>query len=117
MSARPGSETRATIWSFNGSEAARRSDRLATEEPLEIRIVAGTQRRTLAVTMRTPGSDFELVAGFLLSEGLVAHRAAIRRLSYCVDRGMEEDQRFNVVNAELAATELPDLGSAARQFL
>ena len=117
MSARAGSETRATIWSFNGSEATRRSDHLATEEPLEIRLVAGSQRRTLAVTMRTPGSDFELVAGFLLAEGLVDDRAGIRRLSYCVDRAMDEDQRFNVVNAELVAPELPDLGSAARQFV
>jgi FdhD protein len=100
-----------------GDGVRRRSDRLATEEPLEIRLVAGADRRTLAVTMRTPGNDFELAAGFLLCEGVVKRAAELRRMSYCVDRGLDERQQFNVVNVELATAELPELPSLDRHFL
>src|SRR3979490_2047888 len=55
--------TRITV----GSPPSRREDILAVEEPLEIR-VGGT---ALAITMRTPGHDFELAAGFLVSEGVI----------------------------------------------
>ena len=49
-------------------------DLLAVEEPLEIRL----GRRSLSVTMRTPGSDFELAAGFLFSEGMIRDIAEVR---------------------------------------
>ena len=114
MSVRPGSETDARVWAFEGSGSRRRSDRLATEEPLEIRLMAAGRSRTLAVTMRTPGADFELVAGFLHAEGVVGDRTAIRRLSYCVDTELGAEQRFNVVNAELASDALPELASLDR---
>jgi len=71
-------------------------DALAIEEPLEIR-VAG---QPIAVIMRTPGNDFELVAGFLISEGLVAEPGQIRTMRYCV-REDEGAQEFNVVTADL----------------
>ncbi|MBI1757742.1 MAG: formate dehydrogenase accessory sulfurtransferase FdhD [Actinobacteria bacterium] len=99
-----------------------RRDELATEEPMEIRVSAGARSRAVAVTMRTPGADFELVAGFLHSEGV----AGVRRISYCVDSsssggaGDDSDdaddrvtrQRFNVVTAWL--DELPDLAPLER---
>lgn len=60
-----------------GQADTERLDALAVEEPLEIRIVFGSSEKrrskSLSVTMRTPGDDFELAAGFLLSEGLVTH--------------------------------------------
>lgn len=56
-----------------------RSDFVACEEPLEIR-VAG---RSVAVTMRTPGHDRELAAGFLLSEGIIRHREDIVQILHC----------------------------------
>lgn len=50
-----------------GSEPVRRPDTLAVEEPLELRVGG----HSLAVTMRTPGADFDLGAGFLVSEGVI----------------------------------------------
>jgi len=60
-------------------------DELAVEEPLEIR-VAG---EPLAVTMRTPGHDHELVAGFLLAEGLIRSRADLGGIHHCARPGAE----------------------------
>jgi len=79
----------------------RRPDRLAVEEPLEIRLETEAGPTTLAVTMRTPGHDMELVAGWLLSEGIVDGHEDIGRISYCVDAALGADQRFNVVTATL----------------
>jgi FdhD protein len=62
--------------------AEARSDMVATEEPLEIRLRwGGTQTRTVAVTMRTPGADRELAAGFLFAEGVIAGAAEIARIT------------------------------------
>jgi FdhD protein len=79
-----------------------RSDTLATEEPLEIRAQGPGQEATrVAVTMRTPGGDFELAAGFLFTEGLV-QAGDIERVAYCDDLE-DEEQRYNVVTVTLAA--------------
>jgi FdhD protein len=79
-------------------------DSLATEEPLEIRMVAGTVRLPVAVTMRTPGADFELAVGFLFNEGIITNREHVRRVSYCLDTQESPEQRFNVVTVELATS-------------
>jgi FdhD protein len=117
MSVRPGGQTSARVWAIERGDVRPRSDRLATEEPLEIRLRAGGELRTLAVTMRTPGADFELVAGFLHSEGVVSSPEEIRRMSYCVDREVDEEQRWNIVNVDLAASAMPELPSLERHFL
>jgi FdhD protein len=79
-----------------------RPDVLAAEEPMEIRVEGEGQRAVpVAVTMRTPGSDFELAAGFLYTEGLISSRDEVRRVSYCEDLEPEE-QHYNVVTVELA---------------
>lgn len=116
MAARAGGETKARVDVVSEGQALARSDRLATEEPLELRIVAGGERKTLAVTMRTPGSDFELAAGFFFSEGVVSARRDIARISYCVDRDIDPEQLFNIVNVQLAAERLPNLRSLERYF-
>jgi FdhD protein len=104
---RPGSTTRARVHVVEDAGHVVRRDDLATEEPLEIRVAGGDgTARPVAVTMRTPGADFDLAAGFLYGEGVVARPADIARLSYCTDPAMDREQRYNVVTATLA----PELG-------
>ena len=85
MSGRLGSKTRAQVRRVEGETSRDRVDQLATEEPLEIRLAAGGASRTLAITMRTPGADFELAAGFLHGEGTLTGRGDLRRIRYCTD--------------------------------
>jgi len=102
---------------YRGSVSSSRRDALAVEEPLEIR-VSWTEGRTrvvepLAVTMRTPGNDFELVAGFLHGEGVVSGPDDLKELTYC--RGTEE-QDYNIVEARLAPGRVFDMESVRRNF-
>jgi FdhD protein len=115
---RPGSTTRARVHVLDDGRSVVRRDSIATEEPLEIRVAAGSggPTRTVAVTMRTPGADFELAAGFLYSEGVLDGRDALRQIAYCTDPTLDAEQRYNVVTAELAAAELPDLAALDRHF-
>ena len=117
VSERPGSSVSARVVAFDAAGSRNRSDRLATEEPLEIRLLAGRSRRTAAVTMRTPGADFELAAGFLHGEGVVAGPGDIVGMSYCTDPGIDGEQRFNIVNVALAPHVAPDLAPLERHFL
>jgi FdhD protein len=117
MAGRAGSKTRITVTSVQGGRRTTRTDALATEEPLEIRLQAGGVRRTVAVTMRTPGADFELAAGFLFTEGVIRGPADLHSITYCVDRDLDEEQRYNVVVARLRAETLPALATLDRHFL
>src|SRR5262245_33767312 len=78
-------------------------DVLASEEPLEIRLIwqegETTVRKNIAVTMRTPGDDFDLATGFLFGEGIVRHRDDVVDVSHCTDEG--EEQALNIVNVTL----------------
>src|SRR6266511_5121498 len=92
--------TATRVLAVRDQDGFERSDRLATEEPMEIRAEGpGQQPVTIAVTMRTPGDDFELAVGFLYTEGLIHSRADVDQVDYCVD-GLA-DQLFNVVNVHL----------------
>lgn len=62
-----------------GESTLKGEDILAVEEPLEIRI----NGRAFSVTMRTPGADFDLVAGFLVSEGIVSSSEQLAAMRYC----------------------------------
>ena len=79
-----------------------RSDHVAVEEPLEIRVefLAGSSWKTesVSVTMRTPGHDFELAAGFLCSENILSSREQVREISYCQT---EAPQEYNVLSVRL----------------
>lgn len=108
------SKTKATVWLIENGKVRSRSDQLATEEPLEIRLAF--PRQTVAVTMRTPGADFELAAGFLYSEGVIGCREDIQRISYCVDNLVDGEQRYNIVNITLREGLNPDLQPLQRHF-
>ena len=84
---------RREVWRVEASSGPDRGhDVLAAEEPLEFRV----RGRSVSVTMRTPGHDDELAAGFLLTEGVVSRPADVVRIEPCADG--EED---NVVNVTL----------------
>jgi FdhD protein len=99
--ARRGSKTRIRVRVVEEGRARVKPDALATEEPMEIRLISGDARQTVAVTMRTPGADFELAAGFLYGEGVVSSPEDISRISYCVDSDLDAEQQYNIVNVEL----------------
>ena len=95
-----------------GPRVVARPDTVTVEEPLEIR-VGGT---SLAVTMRTPGDDFDLAIGFLLTEGLIAAASDVRQLMHCLDEGEDGRPTYNVVDVTLAEGVEPPPASAARDF-
>ena len=85
------------------SAVRRHEDRLATEEPLEVRLAwPGRPAQRVAVTMRTPGHDFELATGFLYAEGVLASSEDLRTVAYCTDVTLRPEQEFNVVTVELS---------------
>ena len=92
---------------IRGPVRTTRPDTVAAEEPLEIRLT-GTP---LAVTMRTPGDDFDLVHGFLATEGVIRSADDIAGLRYC--NSVDDDGRntYNVVDVDLApGVPIPDNG-------
>jgi FdhD protein len=81
---------------YEDGTARAREDRVTVEEPLEIRVGA----QTLAVTMRTPGHDFDLAAGWLLTEGIVHRPEEIVRMEHCREvRSPEEEGNVVIVRA------------------
>jgi FdhD protein len=76
-----------------------RPDTVVAEEPLEIRVGG----RPLTVTMRTPGDDFDLAAGFLVSEGVVRRADDIAGIRYCAGATDDGSNTYNVVDVRLAA--------------
>jgi FdhD protein len=93
-------------------------DVLAAEEPLEIRLLweedGQIVRKPIAITMRTPGDDFELAAGFLFGEGIIGGQQDLVDVSYCTDE--DEDQRLNIVNVTLRPGLTFDASKLERNF-
>jgi FdhD protein len=102
-SRRPGPSVRTGVAEFRDGARLDHEDRVATEEPLEIRVSApGIPARRVAVTMRTPGHDFELAAGWLVHER-VTTPDDVRGVRYCTDATITELEEFNVVTVDLVA--------------
>ena len=77
---------RTTVEKFTGQTSHQVKDSLAIEEPLEIQLTHGPsdirQTRSISVTMRTPGNDFELAAGFLMTEGVIRDANDVEQIVY-----------------------------------
>ena len=96
-----------------GADERTREDRLVTEEPLEIRLTwPGSPAARVWVTMRTPGHDFDLAAGWATHEGLAEAGVPgqVRGVAYCTDADLTPEQEFNVVTLTLAAPPSVDVG-------
>ena len=113
---RRGSKAKVRVRVVEDGRARVRPDSLVTEEPMELRLVSGGARQTVAVTMRTPGADFELAAGFLYGEGIISSAEDIQKISYCVDADVDAEQRYNIVNVELRGGRDYDLRPLERHF-
>ncbi len=121
--AKPGT-TGTRVYRVRQGDFEERPDELATEEPLEVRLIQGGKRRTVAVTMRTPGADAELALGFLFAEGVIRGRDDVRRLAPCIDTGDNaedvargESGCANVMEVELAdGLAEPELAGLERHF-
>lgn len=93
-----------TITRVEGDRATTKSDLLAVEEPLEIRV----GERPVSVTLRTPGDDFELATGFLVTESVIHRREDVESLRHWGSP--------NVVRVALAEGVRPDLARLQRNF-
>lgn len=97
LARRPGPSVRVRVSEHAEGRSRSREDRLATEEPLEVRLAwPGRPAERVAVTMRTPGHDFELATGLLFAEGLLSAQAPAS-VAYCTDVQLSPEQEFNVV--------------------
>jgi FdhD protein len=107
--------TPARVTAIGADRAVERPDQLVTEEPMEIRVHGPGQEPTpLAVTMRTPGHDFELGVGFCVSEGVIGSADDLATVAYCLgpERGQQE---YNIVTVRLRAP--VDLEGRERNFV
>ena len=110
MPRKPRSLDLTQVSEWDDGKVCRKDDYLAAEEPLEIRI----GRDPLSVTMRTPGHDLELAAGFLFTEGLVEHREQIVKLEGASSGA--DSKHGNVVQVQLAPEAAPDFEKMRRHF-
>lgn len=92
---------------FAESNRSSETDFVAVEEPLEIRVGTAGDSRPIAITMRTPGRDIELAAGFLFSEGVISRREEITDIT-------QPDDKENVVIIETRSE--VDLSRLSRNF-
>ncbi len=107
---RPGPTVRTRVEEHLAEGERRHEDRLATEEPLEVRLAwPGAAARRVWVTMRTPGHDFELAVGWLVHEGIAAP-GDVHGVAYCTDDELADEQEFNVVTVTLSAPPLTPPG-------
>jgi FdhD protein len=109
----------APIWRFEKDALiSRDDDSLAVEEPLEIRLGFREKgkfvHRAVSITMRTPGDDFELAAGFLFTEGIVKSPADIVKIKFC--GAATAIQPTNTVRVDLREDALVDLEKLKRHF-
>ncbi|MEV5409385.1 formate dehydrogenase accessory sulfurtransferase FdhD [Thermopolyspora sp. NPDC052614] len=100
------------VMRVRGAGVSHRVDALAAEEPLEIRV----NGRPVTITMRTPGHDFDLAAGFLVSEGVIGSADDIIAMRYCAGAVEDGMNTYNVLDLSLAPGVEPPDTSLERNF-
>ncbi len=118
---RPASAQPYPLQRYHAGGWQRVADPVAVEEPLEIRLEvdAGGVRaaQSISVTMRTPGHDFDLAAGFLFTEGILQAKDDIAEMTYCLDsKDGEGQQTYNVVTVTLRPWVRVDAARLLRNF-
>jgi len=99
---------------FAEKSSRNRRDAVAVEEPLEIRLATPQgDEHQVAVTMRTPGDDFDLTVGFLFSEGLIQRRSDVSDLRYCTNVDVQE---YNVITVQLSESTSFNPADLTRNF-
>ena len=88
------------VWKIRNNEKIEEQDFLAIEEPLEIRLDLGSSQKSISITMRTPGNDFELAAGFLFTEGIIQNKSQIENIEHL--KTWEPEVEGNIVVMKLA---------------
>jgi len=108
-----------TINEFRGPEQQTRDDRVAVEEPLEIRLgydtPDGRTQSSVSITMRTPGNDAELATGFLFTESIIHNNDDVALIRPCGPPAPDSGNT-NVVRVELESGVEVDLGRLQRHF-
>jgi FdhD protein len=113
--------TGAVVLAVDGQDAHEQRDELATEEPMEIRVHGpGQDPAPVAVTMRTPGNDFELAVGLCLTDGIIESQADVDTIAYCLapdapEPGEKPEQQYNIVTVRLRRPVADDV--RARRYL
>jgi FdhD protein len=111
----PGRTVAVAVERVRDAERRQVEDAVAAEEPLEIRVVPADQPAvSVSVTMRTPGNDFELAVGFLLTEGVIQRISDVAAVAYATDALPE--RQYNVVEVTLAAGTSFDASRLSRNF-
>ena len=102
-----------SIYKIGPDEISETEDKVAVEEPMQIQLeystASGRMQKNIAVTMRTPGNDAELAAGFLFTEGIITDKDAISEIK----RSDADENRVQVI---LKENTVPVLGNVARNF-
>jgi len=110
----PSSIAKVRVQKTDSAEAT--SDSVVVEEPLEIRIKRGDKEEQLGITMRTPGNDLELAAGFLWGEGFLKSPDELVSVKVCADKSLSLRQRANVVIAEVVQSSQESIRILERRF-
>lgn len=115
MKAAPGLVETAIRRVYSGSDGEERADVLAVEEPLEIRIGlrenGKLSHKPISITMRTPGDDAELAAGFLFTEGIIRHPDQVKQIRHCglkIGKGSGLIDRASALNSNTIRVDLND---------
>ncbi len=107
------------ITRITDNQSEQTEDLLAVEDPMEIRLGFGPmearQQKSVSVTMRTPGNDFELALGFLFTEGIIQYPTDVYKIQYCTELNTQENLE-NIVRVELNPNLDIDLSKLQRNF-